>query len=66
MTEEQENKPTSNIVFFCRDCQKVVAKPEKVGAKYIYKCSVCKGDDVAFGTKKSICDYFHLKEKDLT
>ncbi len=65
MAEEQEKKSTSNIIFFCRDCQKVVDKPQKVGSKYVYKCPICDGKGVAFGTKKSICDYFHLKEKDL-
>ncbi len=64
MAEEKKNS-VSNILFFCRDCQKVVAEPKKVGSKYVYKCSVCDGKNVAFGTKKSICDYFHLKDRDL-
>ncbi len=65
MAEEKEKNKISNILFFCRDCQKVVPDPKRIGKKYSYKCSACDGKNVAFGTKKSICDYFHLKEKDL-
>ena len=66
MTDESKpNGELPSIIFFCRDCQKVIFNPQKQGAKYEYKCGVCKGTDVAFGTRKSIMDYFRLKEKDL-
>ncbi|MFA6528131.1 MAG: hypothetical protein WCT46_01160 [Candidatus Gracilibacteria bacterium] len=66
MAEEvKQNAEVPTIVFFCRDCQHVISNPQKIGVKYEYKCGVCKGTDVAFGTRKSILDYFRLKEKDL-
>lgn len=66
MTDEKDNSSKiPNILFFCRDCQKVVPDPKKIGAKYAYQCPTCDSKNVAFGTKRSICDYFHLKEKDL-
>lgn len=61
MTEEN-----IQILFFCRDCQKVVDSPEKQGNKYEYKCPLCKSDKVAFGTRAAICDFFHIKEAALT
>lgn len=63
--ETKTNGDLPSIIFFCRDCQKVIPNAQKIGAKYEYKCGVCKGTDVAFGTRKSILDYFRLKEKDL-
>lgn len=65
MADKKEEKSGPNILFFCRECQHIVKEPKKVGNKYVYKCPDCKTDNVAFGTKKSICSYFRLKEKDL-
>ena len=65
MAKEEKTEHVPNILFFCRDCQKVVTGPKKIGSRYIYQCPICNGKNVAFGTKRSICDYFHLKEKDL-
>ncbi|MBU0981876.1 hypothetical protein KKC94_04260 [Patescibacteria group bacterium] len=50
------------MLFYCRDCQKLVFNPTKKGDKYVYVCPFCKGDRVAFGTKSAVCDYFHIKE----
>jgi hypothetical protein len=50
------------ILFYCKDCQKVIEKPEKHPSKYIYKCNICSGKKVSFGTKESICDFFHIKD----
>ncbi len=57
-----EPTPTSEIpiVFYCKDCRKTI-KGEKVGAKYVYKCPDCKSENVAFGTPKSITNFYHLK-----
>lgn len=57
MTEEK-----TQILFFCRDCQKVVDSPEKQGGKYEYKCPLCHSDKVAFGTRAAVQDFFHIKE----
>ena len=50
------------MLFFCRDCQKVVVDPKKKGGKYVYICPICNKDRVAFGTGRAICDFFHIKE----
>ena len=52
----------SKILFYCRDCSKVVLNPKKKGEKYEYACSICNGERVAFGTEKAICDFFNIKE----
>lgn len=52
----------SEILFYCRDCNKVVIDPKKKGAKYEYICPICGSDRVAFGTKKAICDFFNIKD----
>ena len=49
------------ILFYCRDCDKVVLNPKKKGDKYEYTCPLCSGDRVAFGTKHAICDFFNIK-----
>lgn len=58
----QEQTPAAEIpiVFYCKDCRKII-KGEKVGAKYVYKCPDCKSENVAFGTPKSINNFYHLK-----
>lgn len=61
-TEEKQPSKLPSILFFCRDCQKIVFDPKKVGNKYTYACSVCNGKNVVFGTKKSILNYFRIKE----
>ena len=55
-----ESQPVSPIMFYCRDCQKI-AQTEKVGTRYVYKCTQCQGNNVAFGTEKSVRNFFHLK-----
>lgn len=52
----------SEILFYCRECNKVVVDPKKKGAKYEYICPICNGERVAFGTKKAICDFFNIKD----
>lgn len=46
------------IVFYCKDCRKIV-DGVKIGKKYVYKCPVCNGKNVAFGTDKSIKSFYH-------
>lgn len=65
MAEEEKKSEIPGILFFCRECQKLVKEPKKVANKYVYKCPVCSSDNVAFGTRSSICSYFHLKDRDL-
>ena len=51
------------MLFYCRDCQRVVKDPKKKGTKYDYMCPICTTGNVVFGTKEAICDFFHIKEK---
>lgn len=60
-TENSENTNTEiPIVFYCKDCREVI-KAEKIGTKYNYKCTTCNGENVAFGTPKSISNFYHTK-----
>lgn len=57
---ETASEPT--ILFYCRDCQRVVLDPKKKSDQYLYQCPHCKSDRVAFGTKQAICEFFHIKD----
>lgn len=50
------------IIFYCKDCEEIV-DTERCGRKYVYRCKKCGTKNVAFGSRKSICNFFHLKEK---
>ena len=51
------------IIYFCKDCDKVV-DAQRVGRKYVFRCPVCKTKNVAFGTDKSVKNFFHVEEKE--
>lgn len=53
---------TPAILFFCKDCQKVVLDPIKDPKRYAYRCSTCKSDRVSFGSQRGVADYYHIKE----
>lgn len=56
-----ENKLPEGIVCYCKDCEKIViAAP--VGRKFAYRCTVCQTKNVAFGTEKSIKNFYRIKE----
>ena len=50
------------IVFYCKDCEKIV-QVDRAGRKFVYRCCECKTKNVAFGTEKSIANYFHVEEE---
>jgi hypothetical protein len=50
------------IVFYCKTCEKVIANPKKLARKYVYICPECKTKNVAFGTEKSIKNFYHIEE----
>ena len=50
------------IVYFCRDCQKLV-QGARIGRKLQFGCPVCKGKNVAFGTEKSIISHYRITEE---
>lgn len=59
---KQEIQPAvavTKIVFYCKDCEKIV-KGIKVGRKYVYKCPFCSTKNVAFGTEKSIKNFYNV------
>jgi Zn finger protein HypA/HybF involved in hydrogenase expression len=56
----QEEKP---IVFYCKDCE-ILTDGIKLHAKYVYKCAKCGTKNVAFGTLKSIKNFYHLEGED--
>lgn len=51
----------SNIVFYCKECEEM-AECDKVKNMYVYKCKKCNQKTVAFGTKKSIKNFYHLPD----
>ena len=61
MGREEEN--WDGIIFYCKDCEKIVEVERASHRKYVYKCSICKTKNVAFGTEKSIATYFHIEEE---
>jgi Zn finger protein HypA/HybF involved in hydrogenase expression len=61
MTEtEVASIPVRPIHFFCKQCQAVV-DVTRIPNKYLYKCKTCNGEHVAFGSAKSIENFFHVK-----
>ena len=50
------------IVFYCKDCEKI-GSVKPVGRKFDYKCAVCNTKNVAFGTEKSIINYYRIEEE---
>ncbi|MBI4975041.1 hypothetical protein HZC20_00010 [Candidatus Peregrinibacteria bacterium] len=53
---------SENIIFYCKDCEEIV-DTNRVGRKYVYTCKKCGTKNVAFGTKKSIYNFFRLEDK---
>ncbi len=62
MSSENNGNPASPILFYCKDCGKIV-DTERVGKKYVYKCKICGTKNVAFGTDKSIKSFFRIPEE---
>lgn len=59
---KREEDTWESIVFYCKDCNKIV-EVDRVGRKYVYRCLECKTKNVAFGTERSIRNFFHVKEE---
>ena len=58
-----ENELPAELVSCCKDCRKIVPTMP-VGRKYVYRCSVCQTKNVAFGTLKSIKNFYRVAEGD--
>lgn len=59
---DNKNLPAP-IIFYCKDCEKIV-ETKAVGRKYVYKCGICGTKNVAFGTEKSIVNYYRIEENE--
>lgn len=59
----REEDKWEGIVFYCKDCEKVVKVDRASARKYVYKCKECKTKNVAFGTEKSIKSYFRIEDE---
>ena len=49
------------ISFYCKDCKEFV-DAKKRGKKLSFSCEKCKGQRVAFGTKKSLESFYSVKK----
>ncbi len=56
-----ENELKTGVIFYCKDCEKIV-KVMPVGRKFVYRCNICKTKNVAFGTEKSIRNFYRLPD----
>ena len=65
-SEEKKNKFSEEfdgIVFYCRDCKKLVdveKMPPTKRQKIKFKCQECTSKSVLYGTKRGIEAYFHI------
>ncbi|MBI2464134.1 hypothetical protein HYV57_04205 [Candidatus Peregrinibacteria bacterium] len=47
------------IIFYCKDCEKIV-QAAKEPRRFVYMCGICGTKNVAFGTEKSIRNFYHV------
>lgn len=59
-----DNHLKTGVVFYCKDCDKIV-NVTPVGRKFVYRCNICKTKNVAFGSDKSIKNFYHLPDETL-
>ena len=57
-----ENKLPATLIFYCKDCHKIV-EATPIGRKFVYKCNVCQTKNVAFGSVKSIKNFYRIKDE---
>ncbi|MBI5412306.1 hypothetical protein HZA43_04000 [Candidatus Peregrinibacteria bacterium] len=55
-----ESVAAAKILYYCRDCKKAIA-PVRIGNKFQFKCGDCKNKSVAFGTEKSIHNFYDIE-----
>ncbi len=60
-----DNKLPTGVVCYCKDCNKIV-ETNPVGRKFAYRCKICSTKNVAFGSEKSIRNFYHIKDADQT
>lgn len=47
------------IIFYCKDCGKII-QAMKEPRRFVYICGLCGTKNVAFGTEKSIRNFYHI------
>lgn len=52
----------AKIVYFCPECKALIT-PKRIGNKFRFSCAECKCDKVAFGTEKSVANFYRLAGK---
>ena len=57
-----DNKLPPDLVYYCKDCRKLV-DTTPLGRKFVYKCNVCQTKNVAFGTLKSIKNFYRVVDE---
>lgn len=57
--EASEKASGSQIVYFCKDCKKTI----DIKNTKSKKCPECKGKNIAYGTEKSIKNYYDFKQQ---
>ena len=60
---EEEVTPLK-LVFFCRNCEKVVPA-KQTRKRFVFACPLCGKAEIAFGTAISVQNFYHLSEDDM-
>ncbi|MBN2096639.1 hypothetical protein JW752_04585 [Candidatus Peregrinibacteria bacterium] len=60
---DETGLPTK-ILYYCLDCKRLVA-PKRIGKKFQFSCTECKGKNVAFGSASSLANYYKIPEAEL-
>jgi hypothetical protein len=64
-SEKTTNKLPESLKFYCKDCHKLV-ETTAVGQKFVYRCKICSTKNVAFGSEKSLRNFYRIKEEGQT
>lgn len=65
MAEKRTEKEMDEIVFFCKDTGRIIPRDEieRVGKKYVYKNKSTGSKNIAFGTRRSVENFYKLDDK---
>ena len=55
----EETGLPAKIIYFCQACKKLI-KPKRIGKKFQFSCTDCKGSNVSFGSETSIANYYKI------
>jgi Zn finger protein HypA/HybF involved in hydrogenase expression len=59
--EKEEDIQPVPLVFYCKNCEKIVAAVQ-TKKKFQFRCPACNKTDVAFGTDLSVKNFYRIKE----